>query len=128
VFVHRCGRTARWDADGKVFTIVNPKEQLPDFYPNICVDIDIDLTCVAPTQPTFTSIYLSKGKKDKISKMDIVGFLCKKGGLTMPDIGRIDIDKYHSFAAIKSQKVKRVLNDIAGEKIKGQSVLIEIMR
>ena len=46
----------------------------------------------------------------------------------MPDIGRIDIDKYHSFAAIKSQKVKRVLNDIAGEKIKGQSVLIEIMR
>lgn len=128
VFVHRCGRTARWDADGKVFTIVNPKEQLPDFYPNICVDIDINLTCVAPTQPTFTSIYLSKGKKDKISKMDIVGFLCKKGGLTMPDIGRIDIDKYHSFAAIKSQKVKRVLNDIAGEKIKGQSVLIEIMR
>ena len=127
-FVHRCGRTARWDADGNVFTILNPKETLPGYYPDFSVDLTLDVERVSPTAPKFTSIYIGKGKKDKISKMDIVGFLCKKGGLNATDIGRIDVDKYHAFAAINTQKVKRMLNDIAREKIKGQSVLIEIMR
>ena len=37
------------------------------------------------------TLYIGKGKKDKISKGDIVGFLCKKGGLTPDEIGRIDV-------------------------------------
>ena len=31
------------------------------------------------------------GKKDKINKIDIVGFLSKKGGLGRDDVGRVDV-------------------------------------
>ena len=41
-------------------------------------------------QSTMATLYIGKGKKDKISKGDILGFLCKKGNLGKEDVGRID--------------------------------------
>jgi hypothetical protein len=60
--------------------------------------------------------------------MDIVGFLCKKGGCQGTEIGRIDISPNYSYAAIKRTIVKHVLQQISGEKIKGMKTLIEEMR
>ena len=71
------------------------------------------------------TIYIGKGKKDKISKGDILGFLCKKGGLTTADIGRIDVAERYAYAAVKTTKVKGMLNNVKGEKIKGLKTIIE---
>ena len=78
-----------------------------------------------PALPRMTTIYIGKGKKDKISKGDIVGFLCKAGGLTSDMIGRIDVKDRYTYAAIKREKLKQVLHQTRGEKIKGIKTIVE---
>ena len=78
-----------------------------------------------PAQPRMTTIYIGKGKKDKISKGDIVGFLCKKGGLEKHELGRIDVRDYFSYAAIARNKLKQVLELTKSEKIKGIKTVVE---
>ena len=78
-----------------------------------------------PPCSTFVTLYIGKGKKDKINKIDIVGFLFKKGNLNKDEVGRIDVKDHYSFAAISRKKAKQTLNLIRGEKIKGVKTIIE---
>ena len=74
------------------------------------------------------TLYVGKGKRDKISKGDIVGFLCKKGGLTSQDIGRMDVRERYCYVAVAREKASQVLKMTAGEKIKGVKTLIELVK
>ena len=69
-----------------------------------------------------------KGKKDKISKGDIVGFLCKKGGLVPGEVGRIDVSDRYAYAAVKREKLQQVIRLTRGEKIKGIKTIVEEVR
>ena len=71
------------------------------------------------------TLYIGKGKKDKISKMDVVGFLCKKGNLDKNEIGRIDVKDRYTYVAIARNKLKQVLRLTNGEKIKNVKTVIE---
>ena len=74
------------------------------------------------------TLYIGKGKKDKINRIDIVGFLSKKGGLNREDVGRIDVKDHYAFAAVSRVKVKQMLKMIQNEKIKGVKALIELAK
>lgn len=74
------------------------------------------------------TIYIGKGKKDKLSKGDIVGYLCKKGGLESSEIGRIDVKDRYTYAAVIRRKVNQVLKLTQGEKIKGVKTIVEIVK
>ena len=73
-----------------------------------------------------TTIYIGKGKRDKISKGDILGFLCKTGGLKGSDIGRIDIRERYSYAAVKREKCNSLITKLNGEKLKGIKTTVEM--
>ena len=62
-----------------------------------------------PAKPQWVTLYIGKGKKDKINKVDIVGFLSKVGGLGKSDIGRIDVKEHYAFVAIRRKFAKRNL-------------------
>lgn len=51
-------------------------------------------------------IYIGKGKKDKLSKIDIVGFFYKKGNLVCEDVGVIDVKDYYVFVVVWCFKMK----------------------
>ena len=70
-------------------------------------------------------LYIGKGKKDNISKGDVLGFLCKKGGLNSSDVGRIDVKERYTYAAVNCSKLSQVLRLTKGEKIKGINTLVE---
>ena len=126
--VHRVGRTARWDASGKTFFLVGPEEHMPEYVAaSDVVDYPLDGVHVIP-QPQMATIYIGKGKKDKISKGDIMGFLCKKGGLERTEIGRIDVNDRYAYAAVKRERLQQVIKLTKGEKIKGVRTLIEPVR
>jgi predicted transcriptional regulator len=74
------------------------------------------------------TIYIGKGKKDKLSKTDILGFLCQKGGLTKDEVGRIDVKEHQSFVAVSRQRHRELLERISGEKIKGLKTIIQVTR
>ena len=127
-YIHRVGRTARWDATGKSFFILSPDESLPDFVEKECSPITLPEQMPGVPQPKMGTLYIGKGKKDKISKGDIVGFLCKKGGLDSSAIGRIDVRERYCYVAVSREKVGQVLSMAGGEKIKGIKTIVEVVR
>ena len=78
--------------------------------------------------PQRTTIYIGKGKLNKISKGDVVGFLCKKGGLSAEDIGRIDVYDRYACAAVAYDKADALLLQLKGEKIKGLNTIVERLK
>lgn len=120
--VHRVGRTARWDQTGRTFFLVGPEEN----------GVDGDSWIVSGEgripQPRMATIYIGKGKKDKLSKGDIVGFLCKTGGLRADEIGRIDVKDRYAYAAIARPRLQQVLRNVQGAKIKGLKTVVEPVR
>lgn len=127
-YVHRVGRTARWDATGRTFFVVGPAETVPEYVEVEPETYEIPDTLPDPALPRMVTVYIGKGKKDRISKGDIVGFLCKKGGLAPSEIGRIDVQERYAYAAISRPKLMQVLERVKGEKIKGIRTLIEEVR
>jgi superfamily II DNA/RNA helicase len=132
-YVHRVGRTARWDKEGRAFFILNADEHIPDY-----VDAEIapltlnedlyDTNLLSIPQPRMATLYIGKGKKDKLSKGDIVGFLCKKGGLKGDEIGKISVEERFTYVAVVRQKLRLVLKNVQGEKIKGVRTVFEEVR
>ena len=124
-YIHRVGRTARWDADGRNFFLLGPSEQLPDYVEKDTPEFPLDDVPAKIAQPKKGTLYIGKGKQSKISKGDVVGFLCKKGGLKASEIGRIDIKDRYTYVAVPFAKVDNVLKMTSGEKIKGVKTIIE---
>ncbi|MBR7171913.1 MAG: DEAD/DEAH box helicase [Prevotella sp.] len=127
-YIHRVGRTARWESEGRAFFLLGPDEYIPEFVEGDVETFDIPDNLPQPALPKMATIYIGKGKKDKISKGDIVGYLCKKGGLEPNEIGRIDVKDRYTYAAVMRQKVSQVLKMTRGEKIKGIKTIIEIVK
>lgn len=127
VYTHRNGRTARVDATGKVFVILGPSEKTPDYMKfDGAITISTD---VAPIPlKKLETIFFSAGKKEKISKGDVVGFLIAKGGLNSSEIGQIDIFDHYALVAVPTAKAKETIKKISQEKIKNQKVKISIAR
>ena len=69
--------------------------------------------------------YIGKGKRDRLSRGDIVGFLCKQGGLSADDLGRVDVLPRFALAAVRADRLRQVLRLVQGEKIKGLKTRIE---
>lgn len=127
VFTHRNGRTARMDASGTAILILSPEEKLPDYIGDIPA-IEITGEYPIPEKPKWSTLFIAAGKKDKVNKIDIVGFLSKKGELKKEDIGIIEVKDFFSFVAVRKVKVGHVLNLIRNERIKNKKVKIEIAR
>lgn len=127
-YIHRVGRTARWYASGHTFFLLGPEEYVPEFIDSNTEVYDAPAEFTTPEPAKMTTIYIGKGKKDKLSKGDIVGFLCKKGGLEHSEIGRIDVKDRYTYAAISRQRVDSVLKQTAGEKIKEIKTVVETVK
>lgn len=127
-YIHRVGRTARWDAKGRSFFILSADESIPDYVEGDVENFEPIVVNQEPVAPKMTTLYIGKGKKDKISKGDIVGFLCKNGNLKADEIGRIDVKDRYAYAAVRREKLKQVLKGVQGQKIKGIKTIIESVR
>lgn len=129
-YIHRVGRTARWDKHGRAFFVLGPGEQVPQYVEGDIKPYELPADSAPATipEPRMATLYIGKGKKDKISKGDIVGFLCKKGGLDKTDIGRIDVKDRYAYAAVSRHKIQQVIHNTLGEKIKGIKTLCEVVK
>jgi superfamily II DNA/RNA helicase len=118
-FVHRNGRTARMNAEGTAYLMLQEEESVPDYITPTPDVLDVPTECTIPKSSDWVTVYISGGKKDKISKMDIAGFLMKKADLTKEDVGLITVMDFMSFVAVKKSTVKRVLALSQTERMKG---------
>ncbi len=128
VFTHRNGRTARMDASGTAILIIGPEEKIPDYLPADPGKIELPETNELPEKPKWSTLFIAAGKKDKVNKMDIVGFLTHKGQLKKEDIGLIEVKDFFCFVAVRKVKVSQVLQNIKNEKIKNKKVKIDVAK
>lgn len=126
IFIHRNGRTARMNKGGSAWLILSEDEKLPEFIRENPEQKKLSSNLQLPEESKWCSIYLSAGRKDKISKMDIVGFFLQKGQLLKEDLGLIEVLDYSAYAAVNKKKAKSLLEHIKNEKIKNKKVKIEI--
>lgn len=127
-FTHRNGRTARMKAEGSAYVILSKEESQPEYIASTIDTYYISKQLELPKDPEWETLFIGKGKKDKVNKIDIVGFLSKKGQLEKGDIGLIDVKDFFSYVAINRAKTQATLKLIVDEKIKNKKAKIEIAK
>ena len=127
-FTHRNGRTARMLASGTAYVLIHESEKKMDYIHYDMKKLNVESATTLPKPPEFQTIYISGGKKNKLNKIDIVGFFSQKGKLEKGDLGLIEVKDFISFAAVKAKKVPDLLRLIRDEKMKGKKFKIEVAR
>ena len=126
IFTHRNGRTARIDAIGDVYVITDQDEILAPF---VTIDAQYLLkpSVLNTKQPSCSTIYISAGKKEKISRGDIVGyFLHNCPMLDSSEIAGIDIFDHYTLVAVPKNKADYIIKTISPFKLKKQKVKIVV--
>ena len=126
-WTHRNGRTARVSADGDIYVLVGPEESIKDY-----VEFDdtywLDSDKRPDPMPMMETLYIGAGKKVKLSKGDILGFLIKECGLSGSDIGTIDVYDHYSLAAVSTDNAEALIEKARSAKIKGTRRQMSILR
>lgn len=121
-FIHRNGRTARMTADGNAYVFHEdyPKFELPKLK-NFSVDPRLEYF-----QSKWTTLYFSGGKKNKINKIDLLGFICQKGNVPKEEVGVITVLDFTSYVAVKTENIDKLLSELGQYKVKGQKLKIAV--
>lgn len=121
-FTHRNGRTARMNSNGTAYVLQYEKEKMPDFIG----DLPIETLSGTPYQKgeAWRTLFISGGRKDKISKGDIAGLFFKQGGLTKEEFGRIELKNECAFVAVKKSVLKDLLPKVNNVKLKKKKVRV----
>ncbi|GAB3814956.1 DEAD/DEAH box helicase [Pontibacter rugosus] len=135
-YLHRSGRTGRAGRSGTVYTFANQREaQKMEQWREVQVNEWLDLNKLqkhkntAPAEVSvLTTLHISGGRKDKLSPRDIVGALIAEAGLKATDIGKIEIQDFHSFVAVPDAAASRAVEKLNGAKIKGKKYKVSFVR
>lgn len=124
---HRNGRTARIDKTGVVYVISGPNDDIAEF---VRFDNDFypDMTVENPVLSEMSLIYFDRGKRDKISRGDIAGFVMKKGEVPADAVGKITLGNAYSLVAVKSPYVNSVIDAARTEKLKNIRVRASLVK
>lgn len=125
-WIHRNGRTARMGASGTVYVIVSDNDSIGEY-----IRFDRSYTpgklSSDPIRSQTATLYFNAGKKEKISKGDIVGYLIQKGGLAKEEIGAISIGDHHAIAAVPAAKAEETAGLLAPHKLKNKRVRVLVI-
>ena len=124
-FTHRNGRTARMNTNGTAFVIHWKNEPFPDFIPEIEEEELTDRPM--PSIPDWKTIFISGGRKDKISKGDIAGICFKKGDLKPTDLGVIELKDDCAFIAVKAKKAIPLIQKLNNTHLKKRKIRVNLI-
>ena len=124
-FIHRNGRTARVNSKGTAYVLKWEKELLPEFIKNVK---GINISKKATFKPQFWStLFISGGRKDKISKGDIAGLFFKKGSLNKDQLGTIELKQDCAFVAIPMSIANELVKKLNNSSLKKKKVRVTVL-
>lgn len=122
-FLHRNGRTARMNSDGTAYVLQWEHEDLPDFIDHPEVETITDGPPPAPSD--WTTLFVSGGRRDKISKGDIAGLFFKQGNLNKDELGTIELKQDCAFVAVRKSKAEELVQVLDNSRLKKRKVRVE---
>jgi len=124
-FTHRNGRTARMHKEGTAFVLHWQEDELPDYIPDVDAIELVHHKSLPPTQ--WQTVFVSGGRKDKVSKGDIAGFFHKEGKLKKEELGLIELKRDCAFVAIAADRAQAVIKKLNNQKIKKRKVRVKLI-
>ncbi len=125
-FIHRNGRTARMHSNGTAYILKWKNEELPIFIKN---DEEIKIASTKKlTNSNWTTLHISGGRKDKISKGDIAGLFFKQGNIKKEELGVIELKQDCAYVGVKSSTLHTLISKINNSKLKKKKVRISILK
>ncbi len=126
-FTHRNGRTARMHADGIAYVLQEKNKRIPPFIEDMNLEED-PLKGEKEIQPTkWKTLFISGGRKDKVSKGDIVGFLIKEGKLNKNELGHIELKNDCAFVAVHRNRINHIVQKLNNKHIKKRKVRLRVV-
>jgi len=124
-FIHRNGRTARVNAKGTAYVLKWQNQLLPEFILNVK---GIDISEKAPHKPQYwQTLFISGGRKDKISKGDIAGLFFKQGKLDKHELGTIELKQDCAFVAVPLAKADDLVLNLNNTRLKKKKVRVTLL-
>ncbi|MGY0392490.1 DEAD/DEAH box helicase [Bizionia sp. KMM 8389] len=124
-FTHRNGRTARMNAEGTAYVLQWTEEYLPEFInTNQIVKLNGKPKKLASE---WVTLFISGGRKDKISKGDIAGLFFKQGHLNKDELGVIELKQDCAFVAVPKNKAHAIIDKTNNVRLKKKKVRISIL-
>lgn len=125
-WTHRNGRTARQDTEGTVYVLTSEADNVPEY---VKFDRSYNPTgrCDNPISSDKATLYFNVGKKEKISRGDIAGFLMAKCGLAPDEVGLITVRDHCALVAVPASKADSVARTASAERIKGKKARVSVM-
>jgi len=124
-FTHRNGRTARVNENGTAYVLKWEKERLPEFINKTPAENISKKAAVI--EPYWETVFISGGRKDKISKGDIAGLFCKQGGLLQEELGVIELKQDCAFVAVPISRAKKLVAELNNSRLKKKKVRINLI-
>jgi ATP-dependent RNA helicase DeaD len=127
-YTHRNGRTARQTSTGCIYIIKHEDEILPDYIEQDCKNFYIKNMPDMKWESEWLTLTVNAGKKNKVNKIDIVGFLSKVAHLHKEEIGMISVLDKISFVAVPKNIYKEILDNVRNQKIKGKDFIFRVAK
>ncbi len=124
-FTHRNGRTARMNMDGTAYVLQWEEEELPEFIPS--PDIQELQDAPLPSASMWTTLHITGGRRDKISKGDIAGLFLKQGKINADQLGIIEIKQDCAYVAVHASKVNHLIQMVSNSKLKKKTIRVSVI-
>ena len=124
-FTHRNGRAARVDAKGTAYVIKGDKEELPKYIDNPNV-VNISKKAIRKHQ-FWETLFISGGRKDKISKGDIAGLFFKQGKINKDQLGTIELKQDCAFVAVPKAIAEDLVAELNNSRLKKKKVRVTVL-
>ena len=127
-FIHRNGRTARVDAKGMAYVLKWDKELLPDFIAGAKVaNISKKVDKQKLKSQYWETLFISGGRKDKISKGDIAGLFFKQGNINKDQLGTIELKQDCAFVAVPLSIAEELAKKLNNSRLKKKKVRVSVL-
>lgn len=124
-FTHRNGRTARVNEKGTAFVLKWKNQLLPDFIEKTG-PVEIPKAKLQISEQ-WETLFISGGRKDKISKGDIAGLFIKQGNITPDQLGAIELKQDCAFVAVPLAIANQLVSKLNNSRLKKKKVRIYIL-
>ena len=129
-FTHRNGRTARMNRDGVAYILHYKGEELPDYIQEIAPEelhLDDKQKGKQPSSIKWRTLYITGGRRDKISKGDVAGFFFKQGQIKKEQLGVIEIKQDSTYVGVHADIAEKLIGKINNERLKTKKVRVSLI-